>query len=175
MTDYFFDLNDLFPYAYLFPIFIIIVWLFFVINKRNINNKTSGFYGLFMGLTNKNILSLALLFLYYYLMIVSIFINNFSLLSLIIFLVPIIIFNIMNFYFFKFLVDLVNTPMIFLLLYIKSIFYNYMIDVYNYWYVIVLYVLLCIFIFFYITFIFIKRFKSIVSTNKYIENDLKIS
>lgn len=173
MIDYFFSLNDFLIYLYSFPIFLLIIFFFFLFNKKNISNKTSGFYGVFMGLSNKNILSISLLLLYYFLIIVSIVNNKFTLLTLIILIVPIVIFNIINFYIFKFFIDIVNTILLFVLLYSKSIFYNYMIDVNSYWYVIVLYCFLCLFIFFYITFVSIRRFKSIISSNKYIENNIK--
>ena len=147
MIDYFFDLNAFLPYLYFFPIFLIISFIIFKIKKRDISDKTIPFYGRYIGLNNTNILSLTLIFVYYYLIIVSIFINSFSLYHLILFIIPIILFNIINFYFIKLFIDIINTIIIYILLYSKSILYNYMIDAGEYWYVILLYSLMCLFIF----------------------------
>ena len=170
MVDYFFDFKSLLPYLYFFPIYILLIIIFFLIGKRSINNKRASFYGFFMGLSNKEVLSLSFLFLYYYLIIVSIFINEFSIFNIILFILPILLFNVINFYIIKFFVDIFNTAVLFLLLYSKSIFYSYIIDVGNYWYVIVLYVLLCLFIFLYATFVFFRRFFSIISSNEYVKD-----
>ena len=169
MIDYFFDLKDIFPYLYCFPILLFIIFIMFVIGKRKINDKGIAFYGIFMSLTNTNIVSITLLCLYYYFIIVSIFINNFTILIFLILIIPIVLFDIINFYFIKFFIDIINTIVIFVLIYSKVIFYNYMIDVGSFWYVIVLYVMLCLFIYLYATFIFVRRFKSIMSKNKYVE------
>lgn len=168
MIDYFFGLDSLFPYLCFFPLFLIIFLIIFLIGKKKINNKGIGFYGIFMGLSNRNILSLAFLLLYYYFILVSIYVNEFSLLTLILLVVPIVSYNLVNFYMIKFFIDILNTFIIFVLLYSKSIFYNYMVDVNSYWYVIALYILLCLFIVFYVTFVFIRRFKVIISQNKYV-------
>ena len=170
MIDYFFDLRDVFPYLYCFPIGLLIVFLIFFFGKSKIQKHGIAFYGVFMGLTNRNILSLSLLFIYYYFIIVSIFINRFSFLTLILLVVPISLFHFINFYFIRFFIDAINTVLIYTMLYSKSIFYHYMIEVGRFWYVALLYVLLCFFIILYATYIFIRRFKVIIASNKYIEN-----
>ena len=126
-----------------------------------------------MGLSKANIISLALLLLYYYLILVSIIVNDFSYLNFLILLVPAICFNIINFNILRFLLDLLNTSVIFILLRSKSIFYYYMIDVGNYLYITLLYGLVCIFIFSYATVIFYRRFKIILNTNKYVKKKSK--
>lgn len=168
MIDYYFDLKDFMFYLYFFPLFMFVVLIVFKIKKRDISDKTIPFYGKYIGLSNKNIISLTLLFLYYYLIIVSIFVNNFSILHLIIFLIPIVLFNIINFYFIRLFIDILNTFILYVLLYSKVIFYNYMIDVGEYWYVILLYGLLCLFIFAYVSFLFFRRFRMIIKQSKYI-------
>ena len=173
MIDYFFEINDFLIYFYLFPVFILILIIYFYLNKKRINNKTISFFGMFMGLSKANIISLALLLLYYYLILVSIIVNDFSYLNFLILLVPAICFNIINFNILRFLLDLLNTSVIFILLRSKSIFYYYMIDVGNYWYITLLYGLVCIFIFSYATVIFYRRFKIILNTNKYVKKSQK--
>ena len=170
MIDYFFELKDIIPYLYGFPVYLMFLFVFFFIGKRKIHQRGIAFYGVFMGLSTKNVMSLAFLFLYYYFVMISIFVNTFSFLTLLLLIVPILLFNIINFYFFKFFVDIVNTLILFLLLFSKDIFYNYMIDVGSYWYVVLLYAVLCVFIFLYATYVFIRRFKSIISSNKYVES-----
>ena len=168
MIDYFFDLQDLFPYIYLFPIFLLIIYTVFLIGKRKIDSKGIAFYGIFMGLSFRNILSLSCLFLYYYVILVSIFLNSFSILTFLLLVVPILLFNLVNFYILKFFIDIINTFILFVLLFSKSAFYNYLSEVGVYWYVILLYVILCIFIFMYATYVFIRRFKLVISSNKYV-------
>ncbi len=170
MVDHFFDFRLLLPYIYCFPIYIFILLVFFFIGKRRINDKAISFYGFFMGLNNKDIFSISLLFLYYYLVVISIFINSFSLFNVILLFAPILLFNIINFYFIKLFIDIFNTSVIYLLLYSKSIFYNYIVEVGTYWYVLLLYGLLCVFIFLYVTYVFFKRFFAIISSNKYVKD-----
>lgn len=165
-----FSLKSLLPYLYGFPVLLIVIVFIFMIGKRKINNKSIAFYGMFMGLEKKDILSISLLFIFYYIIVVSIFLNDISLLVLIIMAVPILLFNLVNFYVFKLVIDCMNTILLFALLYSKAIFYSYMVDVASYWYVITLYVLLCLFILFYTTYVFIRRLKSIIAHNKYVEN-----
>ena len=173
MIDYFFNIKDLLPYLYFFPIFLVVIFLYFILKKRSINDETVPFYGLYIGLTTKDIVSLTLLFMYYYLIISSIFVNNFSVINLIFFILVILIFNIINLFYIKIIIDVINTVILFILLYSKSIFYNYMVDVSDYWYVLFLYSLVCLFIFFYVSLIFMRRFRSVISKNKYIDNKIK--
>ena len=174
MIDYFFNFENYILYLIGFPIYLIFLFFFFFIGKRKINNNNGiTFYGMFMGLSNRNILALSFLFFYYYLVIVSIFVNSFSYINLIMLFVPIVLFHLINFSIIRLVIDIIQTAFIILLLYSKIIFYNYIIDIGNYWYVIVLYVLLCLFVFIYTTYIFVKRFKMVISHNKYIDNKKK--
>lgn len=165
----FVTMKELFPYLYLFPIFLIILYIFFYIKSKKITNSRLSFFGMFMGLNNKDVVSLTLLLTYYYLIVASIFINTFSPIFCIVLIVIILLFEILNFNFIYFIADIVNTGIIMFILYIKTIFYYYMIDIEVFWYVLLLYVLVCTFIYFYATLIFIRRFRTMVGKNKYVK------
>ena len=96
ITDYFFDVKSLLPYVYCFPIFIVLLLIFFWIGKKTIDDKKVSFYGFFMGLNNKDILSLSFLFLYYYFIVVSIFINEFSYFNILLMIIPMLLFNLIT-------------------------------------------------------------------------------
>ena len=167
--EFIYEMIRLFPFAIVFPIFIAIVYLLFRKNiKKGINNSNIKFYGLFIELNNKDIISISLLLLEYFIVIVSLFITEFTIINIIILFLPIIIFDIINGYFMKIFIDIINYSLIFFILYSKNIFFSYLIDVGNYWYVNIIIFLLSIFITIYMSFIFLRNFNSIVKNNKYI-------
>ena len=169
MIDYFFNIESCLLYLILFPVYLLVLFIVFKIGKRTIEKNKIAFYGMFMGLTNRYILALAFLAFYHYIVIVSVFINSFSYIHLILLFVPIIMFHIISLSFLGLIIDLIQTALIFLLLYSKTILYNYIVNVGSFWYVLVLYVCLCLFIVFYVTFIVIKRMGYVVSRSKYIK------
>lgn len=168
MTDFVIEIRDILPYLYFFPIYLLILFIIFAIRKKNIN-KGIDFYGMFMGLHTSNVISLSSLFLYLYVVLVSVFLTHFSFAAFLLILASIMIANIFNLSIISFVIDIINTLIIGVLLYTKMVLYDYMIEVNAYWYVIVLYVLLSVFLVFYIIFIFFRRFKSIISKNEYIK------
>ena len=173
MIDYFFSIENYFLYLVCFPFFFLFLLFLFFIRKRGLKKNKVAFYGMFMGLSTRNILSLSFLLAYYYVVIVSLFIHSFSMVNLFIIILPIILCHLFNFSMFHLIVDFLHTLIIFFLLYSESILYNYIIEVGNYWYVVALHVLLCIFISFYVSLIVVKRFKLIISHNKYIKETKK--
>lgn len=166
MIDYFFELKDIYPYIYVFPILILILVVIFLLLERNIDNKSISFYGMFMSMSKKNVFSLSLILLFAYIMIISIFVNKFTIMDLSIF-VPIILFDTLNLFLGKLVLDVIHASVLSVLLYLKVIFYNYIIDVGNYWYVVCIYIMLCLFILLYTIFFSLRRFKSIIQKNKY--------
>ena len=169
MIDYFFNIESCLLYLILFPAYLLLLFIIFKIGKRKIEKNKIAFYGMFMGLSNRYILALAFLLFYYYIIVVSIFINSLSYINLILLFVPIICFHIISLSFGRLLIDIIQTGLIFLLLYSKTILYEYIINVGNFWYVMVLFVSLCMYLFLYATFILIKRLGFIVSHSKYIK------
>ena len=168
MTDYFFELKDIYPYIYGFPILILVLVVLFLLLKRNIDNKSISFYGMFMSMSKKDVFSLSLILLFAYIMVVSVFVNKFSIMDLSIF-VPIILFNTINLFLGKLILDTIHASVLSVLLYLKVIFYNYIIDVGNYWYVVCIYIILCLFILLYTVFFSLRRFKSVIQKNKYVK------
>lgn len=169
--EFIYEMIRLVPFVIIFPIFIIGIFLMFKKNlKKEINKNNIKFYGLFIELTNKDIVSISLLLLEYFIVVSSLFINEFTFINVIILFMPIIIFDLLNGHFIKIFIDVINYALIFLILYSKNIFFSYLIDVGNYWYVNIIIFLLSMFITLYMSFIFLRNFNSIIKTNKYIKS-----
>ena len=163
--EFIYEMIRLVPFVIIFPIFIIGIFLMFKKNlKKEINKNNIKFYGLFIELTNKDIVSISLLLLEYFIVVSSLFINEFTFINVI------IIFDLLNGHFIKIFIDVINYALIFLILYSKNIFFSYLIDVGNYWYVNIIIFLLSMFITLYMSFIFLRNFNSIIKTNKYIKS-----
>ena len=74
--EFMYEMIRLIPFAIVFPIFITIVFLMFRKNiRKGINKNNIKFYGLFIELNNKDIISISLLLLEYFIVIVSLFID----------------------------------------------------------------------------------------------------
>ena len=169
MIDYYFELKDFSMYLFLFVPYLLLLVLFFHFGKIGFKKNKLSFYGMFMELSIQQIISISFLFLFFYIVIASIFVNSFSVFFFILLLIPIILFNVFHISFFHILFDIVNVFIIYFILISKSIFFHYIQDVASYWYVICLYVILCIFIFLYVSYISLRRLKFIISKNKYLK------
>ena len=166
MIDYFFDFQNYLLYLVLFPVYLLAIFLFFFFGKRKIKDNKVDFHGMFLELSTIKTLALSFLLFYYYIAIVSIFLNHYSYINVLLLAVPILLFHILNLSFIQLIADIVQTAILSVLLYSKSIFFDYIVNVASYWYVIVLFVALCIFIFLFATYIFIKGFKSTIMVRK---------
>ena len=169
MIDYYFELKDFSMYLFLFIPYLLLLVLFFHFGKIGFKKNKLSFYGMFMELSIQQIISISFLFLFFYIVIASIFVNSFSVFSFIVLLIPILLCNIFQVSFFHILFDIVNVFIIYFILISKSIFFHYIQDVANYWYVISLYIILCVFIFLYVSYISLRRLKFIISKNKYVK------
>ena len=84
--EFIYEMIRLVPFVIIFPIFIIGIFLMFKKNlKKEINKNNIKFYGLFIELTNKDIVSISLLLLEYFIVVSSLFINEFTFINVIIF------------------------------------------------------------------------------------------
>ena len=171
MNEVIYQLSYLLPYLIIFPflsiLLMVVLWL---LSKRSITNNNISFYGLFMNLKFIDILALSFLFIYYFLIIESFFITTYTLYSVVLFVIPVIMFNILSFSgnIFKVLFSLGNAILIFIMLYFKNIFYSYIVEISSSWYIVVLFIMLCIFIFLYATYIFLNSLLNVLKRNKFI-------
>lgn len=170
MDEIIYYLSKLIPYIFIFLIILAIIAIIFsIISYKKINSKNIAIFGLFMDLKTKDIISISLLILYYINVVASLFINEITIITLIILITPIIIFNIINKTVFKLIKSIISTQFIYLLLIFKSIFFNYLIDVSVLWYVVLIFAILCIFIFLYSSYSFVKNIDIIVKDNQYVK------
>lgn len=170
MDEIIYYLSKLIPYIFIFLIILAIIAIIFsIISYKKINSKNIAIFGLFMDLKTKDIISISLLILYYINVVASLFINEITIITLIILITPIIIFNIINKTVFKLIKSIISTLFIYLLLIFKSIFFNYLIDVSVLWYVVLIFAILCIFIFLYSSYSFVKNIDIIVKDNQYVK------
>ena len=172
MNEVIYQLSYLLPYLIIFPflsiLLMVVLWL---LSKRTITNSNISFYGLFMNLKFLDILALSFLFIYYFLIIESFFITTYTLYSVVLFLIPLIMFNLCSFSgnIFRVLFSMSNAVLIFIMLYFKNIFYSYIVEISSSWYVVVLFIMLCIFIFLYATYIFLNSLLNVLKRNKFIK------
>lgn len=162
MIDYFFDFQNYIIYIILFPIYLLLMFIFFAFGKRKINKNKVAFYGMFMGLSTRKTLALSFLCFYYYALLSTLFVNSFSYINVLLLFVPIVLFHLINYSFLVLFIDIIQTGILFLLLYSKTIFYNYITNVGNFWYVLTIYILLSLLIIVYSTYIFVKRLKMVI-------------
>lgn len=170
MDEVIYELSKFIPYFIIFPISVlllsIILWN---LSKKSTIIKNVAYYGIFMNLTTIDILSLALVGTYYIMIVGAIFINDISILNLILFLIPIILCNLLNKKIITIIGSILNTAFLYILLYAKSVFYNYIVDVGSTWYVILILITVSCFILFYSSYILIRNIDSILKNNKYID------
>ena len=172
MNEVIYQLSYLLPYLIIFPLLsIILMVVLWLLSKRTLTNNNVSFYGLFMNLKFMDILSLSLLLIYYFIIIESFFITTYTMYSMIFFLIPIVLFNILSFNgnIFRVLYSLGNAILIFVMLFFKNVFYSYIVEISNSWYVVLLFIMLCIFIFLYATYVFLNSLLNVLRKNKYVK------
>ena len=92
MNEVIYQLSYLLPYLIIFPflsiLLMVVLWL---LSKRTITNSNISFYGLFMNLKFLDILALSFLFIYYFLIIESFFITTYTLYSVVLCLIYVVL------------------------------------------------------------------------------------
>lgn len=174
MEQMIYQLSSLLPYFIIFPVLVAILALVFhFLSKRAITNENATFYGLFMNLRTIDIISISLLIMHYFLILETFFITENTIYSFLLLMIPIIIFNIINFNLLKVLPSIINSLLIYVLLFFKTIFYSYMMEIQVTWYVILLFAAVIIFIFFYSTYVFLNDLLSVLKHDEYVKKKLK--
>ena len=174
MEQLIYQLSALLPYFVIFPVLVLLLALAFnYLSKRAITNNNASFYGLFMNLTTIDIISISLLIMHYFLILETFFITENTIYSFLLLMIPIIIFNIINFNLLKVLPSIINSLLIYVLLFFKTIFYSYMMEIQVTWYVILLFAAVIIFIFFYSTYVFLNDLLSVLKHDEYVKKKLK--
>ena len=174
MEQVIYQLSSLLPYFIIFPVLALILALIFnFLSKREITNKNATFYGLFMNLRTIDIISISLLIMHYFLIIESFFITENSIYTFLLLMIPIVIFNILNFNLIKVVPSIMNSLLVYVLLFFKTIFYSYMIEIQPTWYVILLFAVVIVFILIYSTFVFLNDLLSVLKHDEYVKKKIK--
>lgn len=174
MEQMIYQLSSLLPYFIIFPVLVIILALVFhFLSKRPITNENATFYGLFMNLRTIDIISISLLIMHYFLIIESFFVVENSIYQFMLLMIPIVIFNILNFNLLKVFPSLVNSLLVYVLLFFKTIFYSYMVEIQPAWYVILMFGVLIIFILFYSSYVFLNDLLSVLKKDEYVKKKIK--
>ena len=167
------EIAHLFPFIVTFSItvFLIIALTFLILKKFNPKGRKLKIYGIFLGLTTMNTISISLLLVRYIFFIYCLFQNHyvsiFEDVHFYFLLIPGILYN------FYILLDSLNSIILYFVLFSKMIFHDYIFQVQSVWYVVLIYILLLIFTFVYGTYFTIKDIDYVVKKNKHIQRKLK--
>ena len=167
MTDYFYSLYPMVPYLMAFPILLIIFSVaIYVFISREISDRTVGFYGLFINLSNRKIAAISFIIVYYFIFISSIVVSKYSIINLFVLLALAILANIVVLNI-KYSVGAVFfTIFMYYIIYFQKMFINYVIDIDNLWYLDILIVFMSAFSFGAITLFVMKNTCSIAAYKK---------
>ncbi len=168
-TDIINGILDLFDFILVFSIAIILlgVTLTLAIRKKEIQNKNIQLYGMFVGLTNKSILSLSISTLRFLFVlwcalgskqIISIYLLVLILLS--------IIYHIINFSITEMIMDTFNSALIYFSLLMSGLLYNYVTELNFNILLLIISILLKILVLTYSTYFFFKTMNEVLKKNK---------
>ena len=163
-------LYELSKVAWVLPIFLGIILLlsfimYLVTKKFNIHKKSVILSGMFMGLSNKQIIMIISIFIRTFLVIFTacVYTKN-ILLYLLMIAISSIIFAILNYK--KAILDIVSTIAQIIALYLINILTSYMIEESNDPYVLVIKICLIIFLIVYAIYFFLRNFEDIITNHK---------
>lgn len=163
-------LYELSKVAWVLPIFLGIILLlsfimYLVTKKFNIHKKSVILSGMFMGLSNKQIIMIISIFIRTFLVIFTacVYTKN-ILLYLLMIAISSIIFAILNYK--KSILEIVSTIAQIIALYLINILTSYMIEESNDPYVLVIKICLIIFLIVYAIYFFLKNFEDIITNHK---------
>jgi hypothetical protein len=174
MGQIMYELTKLLPYFIIFPVLAFILYIgAFILSRKKLTNENASFYGLFMNLRTVDMVSLSLLFIHYFLIIESIFVTENSIYMFILLFLPMITFNILNFNLIRVIPSLLNSLLIYVLLFFKTIFYSYIIEIQPAWYVIILFIVLCAFVVLYSTYVSLTDLLTVLKHDEFVKKKIK--
>lgn len=173
------EIANLFPFIVSFSvaIFFILLITYFLFKKFNPKGRKLKIYGIFLGLSNLNTISISLLGVRYIFFVYCLFQNDyvsiFEDVHFYFLLIPGILYNLLNKRYFNILLDSLNSVILYFVLFSKMIFHDYIFTVQSVWYVVLIYILLLIFTFIYGTYFMVKDVDYVLKKNKYIQRKLR--
>lgn len=172
--------SKLFYFILSFLVIVILIMIFSKIFLRKYDTRGSKLklYGLFLGLTTKDVFSLSLLTIRYIFFIWCLYANDYTRIYediyFYILLVPNIFYDIINKKYLNIIGDVLNNVIIYFALFFKMILHNYLIDVDKIWYVALVYGVLIIFTMIYGSYFYFKDIDYLMKENKYIKKKIDL-
>lgn len=171
-------INIIFKFLIFFVIFIVLGYILTRIllkeknSKKKLSSKESKFFGIFMELDNKAILSLSVVVTKYIFIIYVLFNRNDLIeIHLYIFLFFSLIYVILTKSIKNLIIELISSFSLYYTIFFSKLLSGYINEIRFTWYIFIGNTLLIIFIFMYSTYFFIRNVDDIVSKNKLIRSD----
>ncbi len=171
--------TKLFHFLLSFFLIVLVLSLLFsiVLKKYNPKGKKLKIYGLFLGLSNKDIASLALITVRYIFFIWCLFNNDYVRIdqdiNFYILLISNLGFDLINQRYLNIIPNIINNGIIYVALFCKMMFIEYLETINMIWYIMIIVVLLIIFTMAYGSYFFVKDIDYLLKENKHIKKKIK--
>jgi hypothetical protein len=174
MTETMYYLSKLLPYIVLFPVFaVMLLALLYLLFKKGMNNNNVSLYGLFLGFSKKDILSLALVFIQYIVIIETLFLKELSFYSILFIFTPILMYGIINLEFSNMIMNIISSLFLLVLCFFERTFLSYFLDINSVWYIFFLFLAVCIFIIILDTYLLMRNINNLTVNRINKEKKLK--
>ena len=174
MGQVMYELSKMLPYFIIFPVLAFILYIGAnIMSKKQLTNENASFYGLFMNLRTVDMISISLLIIHFFLIAESLFVTENTIYVLLLLFIPMMTFNILNFNLIRVIPSLINSLLIYVLIFFKTIFYSYIIEIQPAWYVILLFIVLCAFIILYSTYVLLTDLLTVLKHDEFVKKKIK--
>ena len=161
MEEVFYNLSKLLPYIIVFPFTAILLFALHLAFRRGVNNNNISLYGLFLSLSNKDVVSFSLIYIQFIIIIETMFLDGFSYYSLLLIFTPILFYGIINLDIISMFLNIFATVFMVVLCFFEQVFLSYLVNINYVWYVVVLFVALCMFIVAFDIFVLAKNINNV--------------
>ena len=138
------------------------------LKRFDISKGKLSIYGIFLGLTEKDIFSISILTVRYIFMYWCLISANVEIIHLTLLILSGLIYSIINKRFFHILFDILSSFLLYLALLSKNIFFEYLTTILFEWKVLAIFILLVIFIILYSSYFFLKDIDYVCKNNKFV-------
>ena len=162
--------NILFNFILSFLLAVLILFLTskIFLKRFDISKGKLSIYGIFLGLTEKDIFSISILTVRYIFMYWCLITTNAEIIHLTLLILSGLIYSIINKRFFHILFDILSSFLLYLALLSKNIFFEYLTTILFEWKVLAIFILLVIFIILYSSYFFLKDIDYVCKNNKFV-------
>ena len=162
--------NVLFDFILSFLLAMLVLFLIskLFLKRFDMSKGKLSIYGIFLGLTEKDVFSISILTVRYIFMYWCLISTNVEIIHLVLLILAGFIYSLINKRFFHAFFDALSSFLIYLALLSKNIFFQYLISILFDWRVLIIYILLVIFIILYSSYFFLKDVEYISKRNKFV-------